>query len=479
MITENVYAYDEEFRDSIGTVDAEGKRVWAYPKKPKGRFTNARTIVSLVLIALLFAGPFITVDGHPLFLFNIFERTFILFGVPFWPQDFSLFVLAMITFVIFVVLFTVVYGRVWCGWACPQTVFMETVFRRIEYWIEGDANQQRKLNKSPWTTQKIMKRSLKLAVFFLISLLVAHLVMAYLIGVEQVQQVVTQPPSSNLAGFMGLMAFTGVFFFVFAYFREQACIVVCPYGRLQGVFLGKDSIVVAYDWLRGEPRGKLKKNKPQPAQQPVQQTGDCIDCKLCVHACPTNIDIRNGTQLECINCTACIDACDEVMDKVGKPRGLIRYDSHNGIEKKQKFKITPRIAGYTGVLTLLLTALIVLLATRSDIETTVVKVPGTLYQVADNGNITNLYNVQMVNKTFEPIQVNLRLKEPSYQAALTIIGEANVTIPANGTAESICMAELPPEAISGLRTPITLQLVSNGRVIDEINTKFLGPLQRK
>ncbi|MEQ9169287.1 MAG: cytochrome c oxidase accessory protein CcoG, partial [Fulvivirga sp.] len=327
MMEENLYEYDEQFRDGIATVDEEGKRVWVYPKKPKGYFHNLRKVVSAVLLILLFAGPFITISGRPLLLLNIFERKFVIFGQAFWPQDFFLLALLLITFFVFVILFTVVFGRLWCGWACPQTLFMEMVFRKIEYWLEGDANQQRKLNQRNWDFDKIWRKGLKHAIFMLVSIIIAHTVMAYLIGYKEVINIVSQPPTAHLSGFIGLTFFTFIFYGVFSYLREQACIAICPYGRLQGVLLDKKSIAVMYDWLRGEPRGKIKKNSDE------QPKGDCIDCKLCVHVCPTGIDIRNGTQLECVNCTACIDACDEVMVKINKPKGLIRYASYDSIKE--------------------------------------------------------------------------------------------------------------------------------------------------
>jgi cytochrome c oxidase accessory protein FixG len=283
----------EEYRDTIATVDDKGKRVWLYPKKPKGRYYNRRKLVSVILLILFFGAPFIKIDGNPLFLFNVFERKFVLFGRLFLPADFHLFVLATITFFVFIILFTVAYGRLWCGWACPQTVFMEMVFRRIEYWIEGDANQQRKLNKRPWDRDKIIRKTSKQLIFFSISLLIAHAAMAYMVGLEQTIAIVSQPPTENLAGFVGLMAFTGVFYGVFAKFREQACIAVCPYGRLQSVLLTKDSVGVTYDFKRGEPRGKLKKkrgaessNKPLNLADLEKPQGDCVDCKLyCLYRC--------------------------------------------------------------------------------------------------------------------------------------------------------------------------------------------------
>ncbi|MDN5213893.1 cytochrome c oxidase accessory protein CcoG [Fulvivirgaceae bacterium BMA12] len=469
---EDLYQFDEEFRDTIATVDEQGKRVWIYPKKPRGKFHVRRVVVAIILLVALFVGPFIKIDGHPLILLNIFERKFVLFGQAFWPQDFFLFVLAMLTLFVFIILFTVIYGRVWCGWACPQTIFMEMVFRKLEYLIEGDANRQRKLDKSPWNFNKIWRKSVKHLLFILISALIGHMVMAYLIGIDDVKEIVTKPPTENLAGFLGLLAFSGVFYGVFARFREQACIAVCPYGRLQGVLLSKESIVVAYDWLRGEPRKKLKKN------QADSEAGDCIDCKLCVHACPTGIDIRNGTQLECVNCTACIDACNDVMTKINKPKGLIRFDSHEGIETGKKFKFNTRVLGYSVVLTLLLGLFGFLLSGRTDVETTVLRVPGMLYQKQPGDRISNLYNIQFVNKTFEPVNLEILLKDQA-EGTIKKVGESALMVPPNEKTEGVFFVELPREALTGAKTKIVLGVYQDDKLIDEVKTNFLGPIEIK
>ena len=470
---DDLYQFDQEFKDTIATVDAEGKRVWVYPKKPSGRYHQKRIVVTVVLLTLLFAGPFIKISGRPLLLLNIFERKFVILGQAFWPQDFFLLALLLITFFVFIILFTVVFGRVWCGWACPQTLFMEMVFRKIEYWIEGDANQQRKLNESPWNGEKIRKKTFKHFIFVIISLLISHTVMAYLIGVEQVWEIVTQPPSAHWAGFLGLMAFTGIFYWVFSWFREQACIAVCPYGRLQGVLLDKKSIAVMYDWLRGEPRGKLKNNRDEDAPK-----GDCIDCKLCVHACPTGIDIRNGTQLECVNCTACIDACDEVMLKINKPKGLIRYSSHDAIQEGRQKLFTPRVAAYSAVLAALIGVFTFFMVTRSDIETTVLKVPGQLYQKTDDGKITNLYNVQFVNKTFEEIVLELKVMDAP-EISITKVGEGAITVPPNGLAEGIYFISIPQYKVTSAKTSLVVGVYHQGKLIDKTKVKFLGPVLSK
>jgi cytochrome c oxidase accessory protein FixG len=233
MSTQGLYSHDEEFRNSIATVDDKGKRLWVYPKKPSGYYHRLRIGITVLLLSILFAGPFIRIGGQPLLLLNIFERKFVVFGQVFWPQDFVMLALLLIIFFVFIILFTVVFGRIWCGWMCPQTLFMEMVFRKIEYWIEGDANAQRRLNKEPWTLKKIGKKVSKQSIFILISILTAHTAMAYLIGTSEVFEIVRHSPADNMAGFAGLTGFAVVFYSVFAYFREQACIAICPYGRLR------------------------------------------------------------------------------------------------------------------------------------------------------------------------------------------------------------------------------------------------------
>lgn len=459
---------EQEFRDHISTVDQLGKRVWVYPRKPSGAFHNWRIAVTFVLLAILFSTPFIKVDGHPLMLFNFFERRFIIFGSAFWPQDFHLFLLGTIAFFVFIILFTVVFGRLWCGWACPQTIFMEMVFRKIEYWIEGDAPSQRKLDRQAWNGEKIWRKGLKHLIFMLISALISHTLMAYLVGVDRVRELVGSPPAENLGGFISLVLFTGLFYFIFAFFREQACTTVCPYGRLQGVLLGRSSIVVAYDWKRGEPRGKIKKGDYR------HTLGDCIDCRQCVRVCPTGIDIRNGTQLECVNCTACIDACDHVMEKTGFPKKLIRYASWESIEQGTKKLFTARVAGYSTALVAILAVLVYLLASRIDVETTVMRTPGMLYQNQPNGMISNLYTLKFINKTFNDITLSLEVKEDG--GRIRSLGEDQIFVPANAAAEGIFMIEFPEEMITRTRNAVTIRIYNDGELLDEAETNFIGPL---
>jgi cytochrome c oxidase accessory protein FixG len=467
-VVDDLYSYDEEFRNSIATVDERGKRIWIYPKKPSGRYHTWRAIVAVVLLIIFFAGPFVRVNGQPLLLLNFFERKFVIAGQVFWPQDFFLLALTLLTLVVFIILFTVVFGRVWCGWACPQTLFMEMVFRKIEYWIEGSAQSQRRLDLQPWNGGKILKKTVKHIIFIIISVVIAHTAMSYLIGLDETLAIVQTSPLEHLSGFTGLVTFTAIFYGVFARFREQACIAVCPYGRLQGVLLAKDSIVVAYDWLRGEPRGRLRKN-----EQRTQ--GDCIDCKLCVHVCPTGIDIRNGTQLECVNCTACIDACDDVMLKINKPKGLIRFASYNSIQNGIKKIITPRVVAYGLVLVALAGFLSFMIFTRSVIETTILKVPGTLYQQTDNRNITNLYNVEFVNKTFEDRLLELKIESPS-EAVLQQTGERSLLVPAEGILKTVVIIRMPAAALKATRSVVHLGVYHKGEKIESVKTTFIGPI---
>lgn len=459
-------AQEPSFRDHIATVDQTGKRIWIYPKKPSGAFHRARAVVSILLLAFLFAAPFIRINGQQPLLFNIIERKFIIFGLAFWPQDFHLFVLATISFIVFILLFTAVFGRLWCGWACPQTVFMEMVFRKIEYWIEGDARQQKALNATPMNAEKFFKKAGKHALFVLISFFIGNLFLAYIIGSAALLQIVTQPPWAHWGGFLAVVIFTGLFYFDFAYFREQLCVLLCPYGRFQSVLLDQNSIVVSYDFKRGEPRGRYSR------KQPSAELGDCVDCRLCVDVCPTGIDIRNGTELECINCTACMDACNNVMQKLNRPRGLIRYASYNGIVAGAKRLFTPRTLGYSAVLLALVIALAGLTFSRSEIEATILRTPGALYQKTTDGDITNLYSVRIINKTFEPISVTLRLLSPAGE--ITLIG-GKLEVQPDALAETAFLAQVAPEQLQGIKTDIRVGVYAGDTLIDTIKSSFIGP----
>lgn len=464
--------HTESFRDRIGTVDEQGKRKWIYAYKSKGKFYRIRTVLSIFYFIAFFALPFIYVNGNPLFQFNIPQAKFILFGKIFWPQDFFIFGLTMVAGLLIIVLFTAAFGRLFCGWACPQTNFMEMMFRKVEYFILGDAPKQKQLSKAPWTGEKVFKYSIKYILFYLLSFIIANFFLAYIIGMNDLQKIIFEPVSQHLIGLGALLAFTTVFFGVFAFFREQACIVVCPYGRLQSVLLDRNSMIVAYDYKRGEPRGNAKKKQAEGIT-----TGDCIDCHQCVRVCPTGIDIRDGVQMECVGCTACIDACNEIMDKVGKPRGLIRYASENSIANGEKLHYTTRMKLYTLLIVVVLSILAILLATRKDVDATIIRTPMSGEQYVERGNdsVENLYNLKAVNKTLKDVPLTVRLEDAT-PGNIQIVGGSAINVVKEGQGNGLFFIILPKSIIKKHSISIKLGLYQGDKKISTVKTNFLGPV---
>lgn len=461
--------HNESFRDSIATVDKEGKRIWIFPKLQKGKFFKKRAIVAYSLLAVLVIMPFIKISGQPLLMLNIIERKFSIFGKVFWPQDLFIFALAMITGVIIIIVFTVVFGRLFCGWACPQTIFMEMIFRRIEYWIDGDWTHQKKLDNMPWNAYKIRKRALKWGIFWIISFLISNLFLSYIIGVDELKKIIVDNPANHLGGLTAIIIFTTVFFAVFAWFREQVCTTVCPYGRLQGVLLDRNSIVVAYDKVRGEKRAKFKKNE----NREETGKGDCIDCHQCVNVCPTGIDIRNGTQLECINCTLCMDACDSMMNKVGLEEGLIRYDSEEGITTGKPWQFTTRIKAYVILMILALGVMGTLIFTRSDVYATIIRLRGTTYQKLNDSTYTNIYNVDLANKTLDQLDITLDVIEGD--AEIEVIGDKKILLEESSTLKREIIVRMKKADLTGPKTPLVIGVYADGELIDEEDVTFSGP----
>jgi cytochrome c oxidase accessory protein FixG len=461
--------HDEAFRDSIATINKEGERAYIFPTKPHGKYYNLRTYFTWVYLLVFFTVPLIKYNGEPLFLFNVPEKKFILFGAIFWAQDFFIFGLGMLIFIVFIALFTVVFGRLFCGWACPQTIFMEMIFRKIEYWIEGDATYQKALKYAPWNADKIKKRVLKFLIFYTISFIITNFLLSYVISIDQVVDIL-KSPGQHLGAFFGIILFTTIFFFIYWWFREQVCLIVCPYGRMQGVLLDKNTVVVAYDYVRGEDRHKFKKNE-------VRTGGDCIDCNLCVKVCPTGIDIRNGTQLECVSCTACIDACDHMMEGVGLEKGLIRYDSENGIKNKVKLAFTTRMKAYSVVLLVLINVEVILLSTRSDYDATILRAKGMLYQQQPNEQLSNLYTIKLVNKTRKELPVELKVENfNSYK--LQLIGK-DIVVKEEGVTEGEFFVYLNKSDVTDRKIKLEIGVYSNGKKIKTVKTNFLGPIKFK
>ncbi|MGP8201533.1 MAG: cytochrome c oxidase accessory protein CcoG [Limisphaerales bacterium] len=462
----------KDFRDHLSTADEQGRRRWVYARQPQGRFYQWRTNLSWLLLGILFAVPFIQINGNPMLMLNVVTRRFSILGRIFWPQDMVLLAIALLLYFIGIMVFTAAYGRLWCGWICPQTLFMEMVFRRIEYKIEGDSRAQRALAAAPWTARKIRLKLAKHAIFFGLSFVISNLLLSYIIGIDQLLAIVTDNPLRHLSGLAYLLAFTGVFYAIFARFREQACTFICPYGRFQSTVLDENTVVVAYDHKRGEQRATLDRRQ-SPAQRQQAGRGDCVDCHLCVSVCPTGIDIRDGIQMECVHCTACIDACDGVMTKLGRPRGLIRYASLNSIERGEGFRVTPRMIGYAAILSVLAGLFLFLVLTRPNVEATLLRAPGALFQQLPNGNLVNLYTLQLVNKTSQPMPVQLQLED--VPGKLSIMGDPNLVVPKEQLASAPVLIELAPDLLRNGPKKFHVGVYSQGRRVQIVPTTFIGP----
>lgn len=464
--------YEESFRNSVGTMDETGKRKWIYPRKPKGKFTNYRDYVTYLLLAIFFTLPFVKINHNPFLLFNVIDRKFFIFGQPFYLQDFFILALGAVTSVIFVMLFTVVFGRIFCGWLCPQTIFMEGVFRKIEYWIEGDRNKQMKLDRQEWNSEKIRKRLTKWSVYAFLSVVITNFMFMYIVGYEEVFRIITEGPAENPLKFLAMISFTAAFYFVFSWLREQVCTLVCPYGRLQGVLIDKQTINVYYDFKRGENRSKWKKDEDRKAVG----KGDCIDCNQCVVVCPTGIDIRNGQQLECVNCTACIDACDEIMVKVGLPKGLIRYATEAEIENQEKFKFTGRMKATTVILTLLIGFLGFLMYDRGSMEAKFIKPAGSTFFIK-NGKITNTFIYTLLNKSNEKKTLTIKVLNPK-NAEINFFGNEKIILKGDQILKGNINISFPEKEIRFSKQNMTIAVFDEkGNMVDSFETVFEGPFQ--
>ena len=386
---------------SVTTINQDGSHYILHPADVRGKFTLGRRIFGILLLAVYVALPWIPINGYPAVFLDVAERQFHVFGITLVPQDLWVlfFGITGLGFTLFFI--TSLLGRLWCGWACPYTVFLETIFRRIERFIDGDGPARRRLAAAPMSFNKAWRRMLKHGLFILSAAILAHVFLSYFVSIEGLYNIMHQSPLENFKSF-GVVAFlTAVFYFCFSWFREQFCIIMCPYGRLQSVMTDDDTVVIGYDGQRGEPRGK--------ASDP--SNGDCIDCKRCINVCPTGIDIRNGLQLECIGCAACVDACDEIMAKVGRPKGLVRYDSLNGLSGKKRRILRPRIFAYLILGSLGATAL-AFTASRKAAPYTVssARFPGQPFEVTAE-HVVNRYQLRLLNKRNQPATLTVSLQD--------------------------------------------------------------------
>ncbi len=446
--------------DTVATIGDGGRRVWLYPLKVWGRYVTARTLFGWALFAVLLIAPWIDVGGHPAMMFDIPRRRFYLWGLTLFATDANYLLFLFGSFIFSVFLFTALLGRVWCGWACPQTVFLEGIIRPIEQLIEGPPSQRKRLDAAPWTVSKIWKKGLKLAAFLVVAGAISTTVVAYFIGREGIFEAQADPFSHPVATSI-FIALTAVLMFDFTWFREQVCIVACPYGRFQSVLMDADSLTIAYDTGRGEPRGKPRD----------PNAGDCIDCKKCVQVCPTGIDIRKGVQMECINCTACIDACDSIMDKLGRERGLIRYTSENALATGQVRLLRPRVILYALVLVAIGTGFATALTLRQPVEIAMTRPPGEPFTVRPDGRLQNLMRLRIANKGAEPRTFTASVAAPEGGDLFAPVAEMTVGPDAVGQFPVLLIRN----AAGPQRTPFVIRVRGDGGFEGTVEATFIAP----
>lgn len=452
--------------DSVSTINDDGSRHFLHPADIRGRWTTARRIVAAVLIAIYVLLPWIPVGGYPALFLDVAERRFHLFGWTVASQETWLlfFFLTGMGFTLFFV--TALLGRVWCGWACPQTVFLEFGFRALERLIDGDAPARRRLDAAPWDSRKTTKRIVKHALFVLLAALVAHLFLSYFVSLPHLYEMITGAPTEHWGLFLFMMVATALLYGNFAWFREQLCIVICPYGRLQSALVDDHSLVVGYDAKRGEPRRGSEAAADAPA-------GDCIDCLRCVHVCPTGIDIRQGLQLECVACTACIDACDDVMTRLKKPRGLIRYDSLTNFAGGRTRWIRPRTVIYAVLMLLGATVLFTVLSNVKPVAFATMRMPGGAYFV-DTDAVRNQLLVRLTNKTTAPRRFTLSLVGAPAGIQSTGTDEAIEVAPMDEGLHTV-IVRMPRAVYTGkFRFKIAVHDEVGGYTLER-EAEFLGP----
>lgn len=423
--------------DRLATTDEKGRRIFLHPQDVSGKYRTRRNGMHFVLIVFFLVLPWIQIGGHQALWIDIGRRRFSVFGLLFWAHDAPILVFLLAGFAITLVFITAVWGRFWCGWACPQTVFIDGVFRRIERWIEGDSLARRRLDKQSWNLDKLFKRAAKWSAYLLVSLIITHSFLAYFIGTGPLLKMMQGSPAQNPGDFILMSAFTALFLFNFGWFREQFCTIACPYGRLQSVLLDDKSLVIAYDAKRGEPRkaiSSISSPDHSPSSEPsAPRQGDCVNCYRCVSVCPTGIDIRRGLQLECIACTSCIDACDAVMERFGRPKGLIRYDSlvhllsptvqqhlHGA---QSRFSIRSKI--YGAILFVIASGLIYTVSQRTPVTATVVRAIDTPYQILTSQNggteVLNHFKIHIENQSFDDQELHLSLPQEAQAAGVNFV----------------------------------------------------------
>jgi cytochrome c oxidase accessory protein FixG len=434
----------------LPTLNQDGTRRWIRPRPAHGPYWSRRRLTAWALMVVFLVVPYLRMNGRPLVLLDLPRREFSLFGTTFLPTETVLVQLLFLSLGIGIVLFTALLGRAWCGWACPQTVYMEFLFRPLEYAIEGGRDGVRRLDRASGLP---LRRALKYAVFAVLALVLAHTFLGYFVGIEQLAAWVRRSPFEHPTAFLVMAGTSALVYLDFAWFREQTCLVACPYGRLQSVLLDRRSLIVAYDARRGEPRGRV-------GLRAAGALGDCVDCGLCVQACPTGIDIRDGLQMECIHCTQCMDACDVVMAKLRRPRGLIRYGSRAGMEGAKGSWIRPRVLLYPAALTVTVALLAWQIGARPQTEVTLLRGPGAPFAVEADGRIVNQVRLKIANRGAQPQRYAIALEGADEAELIAPINP--FPVPARRTAETSVFVTLPPGAFHDGRRDVVVRVASAG-----------------
>ncbi len=434
----------------LPTLNQDGSRRWIRPRPSHGSYWGRRRVTAWILMLVFLVVPYLRMNGRPLVLLDLPRREFTLFGTTFLPTETVLVQLLFLSAVLAILLLTALFGRAWCGWACPQTVYMEFLFRPLEYALEGGPAGVRRLDAAGGMPPR---RALKHGVFLLLSMVLAHTVLGYFVGIEELAQWVGRSPFEHPTAFMVMAGTSALVFLDFAWFREQTCLVACPYGRLQAVLLDRRSLIVAYDESRGEPRGRLGQSRAAASPAPA---GDCVDCGMCVQTCPTGIDIRDGLQMECIHCTQCMDACDAVMARVGRPPGLVRYGSRDGMAGLGAGWLRPRAVLYPAALVLALGLLAWQLASRAPTEVTVLRAPGAPFTVGAGGAVVNQVRLKIANRDERDHRYVIALEGADEAGLIAPINP--FPVPAHRTAETSVFITLPPRGFRDGRRDVSIRV---------------------
>ncbi len=458
--------------ETASSLNTDGSRRFVHPADVSGRFVRARRVVFVFLILVLAALPWVRIAGRPAMFLDVPARRFFLFGASFNAQDFW-FVFFLLTGAVFALVFvTALLGRAWCGWACPQTVFLESLYRPIERLLEGPRNVRIRRDAGPWSWDRVWRKGVKWSAYLFVSFFVAHVFLAYFVSLPSLFSMVTKTPADHPEAFGWMLGVSLVFLVNFGWFREQLCLVVCPYGRLQSVLLDDDSLVVGYDAARGEPRGKAR------GKQKTEGVGDCVDCNRCVVVCPTGIDIRRGLQVDCIACAQCADACDEVMDKLGRPRGLVRYDSLRGLRDEKRRVLRPRLAFYTVLGVVGIGAATVAFGQHAPFEANLLRLPGPPYIVergsdAAHDVVRNQFEIHVVNKQDQ--RRTFRIEASEARGAMITVGQEELSIDPLAS-RTVTVIVRQPRATLAQSDHVRLRVAMQGDAQPrELRAPLLGP----